>query len=134
VDPQCNGIDVRVDSPIPNGSHPVMAAAHASGNAASTLFVREERLANIVDAANPGLRAFDIAAIDLRFAEDSVLALTPADLESLCAHSDRPTIHGVPDDTVDIPCAVDPGRTTEIGGRSCAIDSFGGSGSLIRQR
>lgn len=117
--------------PAPNGSHLVMTAEDAAGNSTSTLFVLEESLNNNVNVTSPGYDGFNIEAIDLKFAEDSVLTLTAADLESLCAHSNQLTIHGGIDDTVNVTGAVDTGTDETIGGRTYSVYSFGAHGGTL---
>ena len=127
-----NELNFNFNAPIPNGSHLVMTATDDSGNQTSTLFVLEETNNNLVNVNNVGLDRFDIEAIDLQFAEDSVLTLSANDLESLCAHSNTLTIHGGEDDTVNIAGATNTGDTTDIGGRTYEIYSLGtNGGSLI---
>jgi len=126
-----NETDYKFGAPVPNGSHLVMTAADASGNATSTLFVLEEALTNIVNVGNAGLDRFDIEAIDLQFAEDSVLTLTAADLEALCAHSNLLTIHGGLDDTVNILGGSATGTTQIIDGRSYDVYSLGTNGGTL---
>ena len=127
-----NEMDFNFSQTIPNGSHLVMTATDDSGNHTSTLFVLEETSTNVVNVNNTGLDRFDIEAIDLQFAQDSVLTLTATDLESLCAHSNTLTIHGGLDDTVNILGATHTGDTTDIGGRIYEIYSLGtNGGSLI---
>lgn len=118
-------------APVPNGSHLVMTATDAAGNATSTLFALEETLTNTINVGNPGLDGFNIEAIDLQFAEDSVLTLTAAELEGLCAHSNHLTVHGGADDTVNILGATGTGETETIGGRTYAVYSFGGNGGTL---
>ena len=117
--------------PIPNGSHLVMTASDTSGNATSTLFVLEETLTNNVNIGNPGLDAFNIEAIDLQFAEDSVLTLTASDLESLAAHSNVLTVHGGLDDTVNILGGAATGATQTIDGRTYDVYSLGTNGGTL---
>ena len=126
-----NEIDFDFASPTPNGSHLVMTATDASGNATSTLFVLEEPLTNAVNPLNAGLDRFNIEAIDLQFAEDSVLTLTAADLESLCAHSNTLTIHGGLDDTVNILGATATGTSQVIEGRIYDVYSLGANGGSL---
>ncbi len=127
-----NEMDFNFSQAIPNGSHLVMTATDDSGNHTSTLFVLEETSNNVVNVNNVGLDRFDIEAIDLQFAEDSVLTLSARDLESLCAHSNTLTIHGGVDDTVHIAGATNTGNTTDIGGHTYEIYSLGtNGGSLI---
>ena len=127
-----NELNFNFNAPIPNGSHLVMTATDDSGNHTSTLFVLEETNNNVVNVNNVGLDRFDIEAIDLQFAEDSVLTLTARDLESLCAHSNTLTVHGGQDDTVNIAGATNTGDTTVIGERTYEIYSLGtNGGSLI---
>ena len=85
----------------------------------------------MVNVNNTGLNGFDIEAVDLQFAEDSVLTLTAADLESLCAHSNSLTIHGSADDTVNILGATNTGDTTIIGERTYEIYSLGTQGGSL---
>jgi large repetitive protein len=133
-----NELDFNFTQTVPNGSHLVMNASDDSGNSTATLFVLEEANTNVVSivnqgsASNNGLGTFDIEAIDLQFAEDSVLTLTAADLEALCAHSNTLTIHGGEDDTVNIIGARATGQTTQIGDQTYAHYTLGtNGGSLI---
>ena len=126
-----NELNFNFNAPIPNGSHLVMTATDDSGNQTSTLFVLEETNNNVVNVNNVGLDRFDIEAIDLQFAEDSVLTLSARDLESLCANSNSLTIHGGVDDTVNIAGATNTGDTTDIGGRTYDIYSLGTNGGSL---
>jgi len=126
-----NELDFSFRTPIANGSHLVITASDDAGNSTSTLFVLEETLTNVVDLGNQGLGVFDIEAIDLQFAEDSVLTLTASDLHALCAHSNTLTIHGGADDTVNILGATATGDTTEIGGRIYNIYAMGDQGGSL---
>lgn len=130
-DPVRDEVRFSFNESIPNGSHLVMTASDATGNATSTLFVLEETLTNTVNVSNAGLDGFNIEAIDLQFAEDSVLTLTAADLESLAAHSNTLTIHGGADDVVNIAGAQDTGETEVIGGRTYNIFSLGTNGGTL---
>ncbi|SMY09552.1 Ig-like domain-containing protein [Flavimaricola marinus] len=132
-----NELDFNFTQPVPNGSHLVMNASDDSGNSTATLFVLEETNTNAVSivnqgsASNSGLDGFDIEAIDLQFAEDSVLTLTASDLEALCAHSNSLTIHGGQDDTVNIAGATATGETSEIGGQTYAHYALGDNGGSL---
>ena len=117
--------------PAPNGSHLVLTAEDTAGNHSSTLFVLEETSTNVVNVTAPGYDAFDIEAIDLRFAQDSSLTLTAADLESLSAHSNTLTIHGGADDVVNVIGATDSGANETIGGRSYSVYHFGSNGGTL---
>ena len=131
VNPGFNELDFQFSAPIPNGSHLVISNSDDAGNTTSTLFVLEETGTNTVNVNNVGLDGFDIEAIDLQFAEDSVLTLTAADLESLSAVSNTLTIHGGIDDKVNILGAMDTGQTAEIGGRTYNIYSLGDNGGSL---
>jgi hypothetical protein len=126
-----NEIDFDFSAPIPNGSHLVLTATDDAGNATSTLFVLEETLSNTINVGNAGYDRFNIEAIDLQFAEDSVLTLTAADLEALCAHSNALTVHGGLDDTVNIAGATATGQTQTIDGRTYDVYSLGTNGGLL---
>ena len=128
---QFDEMNFTFSAPIPNGSHLVMTARDDSGNNTSTLFMLEETNTNVVNIGNAGLDRFQIEAIDLQFAEDSVLTLSVADLESLSAHSNSLTIHGGADDTVNIAGATTAGLTTDIGGRTYDIYSLGTHGGTL---
>lgn len=131
VDAGFGELSFDFDAPVPNGSHLVINASDTSGNSTATLFVLEESSTNEVDITNGGLDAFDIEAVDLQFADDAELTLTPADLEALCAHSDVLTIHGGVDDTVRIEGASATGETSEIGGKTYTHYDLGDTGTLI---
>lgn len=130
-DPVFNELNFSFNQTIPNGSHIVMTASDDSGNATSTMFVLEETLTNVVNVTNAGYDRFNIEAIDLQFAEDSVLTLTAADLESLAAHSNQLTIHGGLDDTVNIVGATATGNHQTIDGRTYDIYSLGTNGGTL---
>lgn len=131
-----NELDFDFTSPVPNGSHLVMNSADDSGNSTATLFVLEESsndvtIVNQGSASNSGLDGFDVEAIDLQFAEDSVLTLSASDLEALCAHSNSLTIHGGQDDTVNIVGATATGETSEIGGQTYQHYALGDDGGSL---
>ncbi|MCC5974107.1 MAG: hypothetical protein JJT81_08645 [Rubellimicrobium sp.] len=117
--------------PVPNGSHLVLTATDAVGNATSTLFMLEETLNNTINVTHPGLSGFNIEQIDLQFAEDSQLTLTVADFEALAAESNLLTIHGGADDTVTALGATRTGETRDISGRSYEVYSFGDNGGTL---
>lgn len=117
--------------PAPNGSHLVLTSEDAAGNASSTLFVLDELGTNVVDVTEAGYDVFDVEAIDLRYAQDSSLTLTAADLESLSAHSNELTIHGRADDVVNVDGAVDTGADQTIAGRTYSVYSYGDHGGTL---
>lgn len=124
-------INFHLAQPVPNGSHLILTATDAVGNATSTLFVLEETLTNTINVTHPGLSGFNIEQIDLQFAEDSLLTLTIADFEALAAESNLLTIHGGADDTVTALGATRTGETRDIGGRTYEVFSFGDNGGTL---
>ncbi len=131
VDPLYNETSFRFGTPISAGTHLVMTASDAAGNATSTLFVVDETGTNVVNVDRTNLDAFDIEGIDLQFAEDSSLTLSASQLESLSRHSNLLTIHGGDDDTVNIAGALATGETSEIGGRTYEHYTLGDNGGML---
>lgn len=132
-----NELDFNFTQTVPNGSHLVMNAADDSGNSTATLFVLEESNTDTVSVVNQGsasssgLDGFDVEAIDLQFAQDSVLNLSANDLEALCAHSNSLTIHGGEDDTVNINGATMTGETSLIGEQTYVHYALGDNGGSL---
>lgn len=110
---------------IPDGSHLVVTAQDHAGNDTGTMFVLDEATTSVVDLSNPGLADFQIEAVDLRFAEDSTLSITAAQLEGLSDHSNDLTVHGGVDDTVSIVGGQATGDTTVIEGQTYHIFTLG---------
>lgn len=131
ADSEFDEINYRFTTPIPNGSHLVITAEDAAGNSTASLFVLEESLTNTVDIHKAGLSGFNIEEINLQFAEDSELTLTVQDLEQLCSHSNRLTVHGGEDDTVTVIGATLTGDTAEIDGRTYRIYDYGHNGGTL---
>ncbi len=131
VDTVFNETSFRFDPSVAAGTHLVMTAADDAGNATSTLFVVDELGTNVVNVDRGNLDGFDVEAIDLQFAEDSSLTLSATQLESLSAHSNRLTIHGGADDTVNIAGATATGTTSEIGGRIFEHYTLGSDGGTL---
>ena len=118
-------------SPAPNGSSLVIQATDDVGNSNDTLLVLEDNgTNNNIDISSNALDAFEIGAIDLSIADDSVLTLSEADLLSMSGVSDALIVHGGSDDIVNASGAVFTGQTEVIGSQVYNVYSLG-EGSLI---
>lgn len=117
--------------PIPDGSHLVVTREDAAGNETGTLFVIEDAATSDVALSNPGLDAFDIAAIDLTFAGDTTLTITEAQLKDLSSGTDTVTVSGRQDDTVTANGAVATGQQVEIEGRMHDVYNLGSDGAQL---
>ncbi|MEM9581848.1 MAG: Ig-like domain-containing protein [Pseudomonadota bacterium] len=115
---------------IPDGSHLIVQAEDGVGNESSTLVVLDESGTDVVDATASGLDQFDIGAIDLSIAEDSVLTLTEADLLAMSGVSDTLIVHGDANDVVHATGLVATGATETIGNQTYDVYTLG-AGSLI---
>jgi hypothetical protein len=130
IDAEWGEVILDFDAPIPDGSHLLVTAADAAGNATSTLFVQDESDTNTVDVSGSGLAAFNIDAIDLQFAEESELTLTAGDLAGLSGNGNSLVIHGGVDDTVTLLGAAKAGAPTIIDDKAYDIYSLGTDGTV----
>lgn len=96
-----NEVDFRMNEAVSDGDHLVVTKSDEAGNTNSTLFAMEGTTDQLV---LDGIAGTDLnfEAIDLRFAEDTVLEINAQTLEDLSANSNALTIHGSADDTVHI--------------------------------
>ncbi len=118
-------------NPVPNGSSLVIQATDDVGNSNDTLLVLEDNsLDNNIDISSNALNGFEIGAIDLSIADDSVLTLTEADLLAMSGSTDALIVHGGTDDVVNANGAVFTGETEVIGSQVYNVYSLG-EGSLI---
>ncbi|SIO01466.1 hypothetical protein SAMN05444002_2134 [Vannielia litorea] len=115
---------------IPTGSHLVVTSTDAAGNQAGTLFVMEEPGNSLVNLANPGLGQFDIQAVDLQFASEAEITITPEQLSALSGFTNELTIHGGFDDIVRAEGAVATGQSRTIEGQSYDVYTLG-EGTLV---
>ena len=107
----------------------VFGTASAAENA--TLVLTEDGSANAVDLANTGLDGFDIASIDLSFAENSDLTITEQDLLDLSQFSNTLVVHGDTNNEVTAIGAQNTNQTETIDGKAYEINSLGNDGTLI---
>ncbi|MDF1872423.1 Ig-like domain-containing protein [Vannielia sp.] len=130
VDEQWGEMVFDFSQPIPTGSHLVVTAADEAGNHAGTLFVMEDPASDLVNLDNAGLEQFDIQAIDLQFASNGVVEITPDQLVGLSSFTNDLTIHGGDDDAVVAQNASATGETREIDGAQYDVYTLG-EGTLI---
>ena len=138
IDRQYDEVLFELDSTLPNGSHLIVSNSDDAGNSTATLFVQE-----VIDNENggidqndvslAGLEGVNIGAIDLGFAEDSVLTLTASDLEGLSDGTNTLVVHGGSDDFVNIAggekdTGADP---VTINGRSYDTYTLGDNGGTL---
>ncbi len=114
---------------VPDGSHLIINSSDAAGNTSGTYLVLDEATTSVVDLPS-SLRAHQIEAIDLQFAEDSQLTITEAQLKALSTNSDTVTIHGGVDDTVTARGAVAAG-SVQVDGQGYVVYTLGADGRLI---
>ncbi len=128
------------NNPVPDGTHLIVQAEDAAGNEASTLIIQEDGSTNSFSLSNSGLDGFDIAAIDLSFAENGNLTITEADLLSLSqstntliVHGDAADANGNPADaiTIDASSVQNTGQTETVGGKAYEVYSVGAEGTLL---
>lgn len=130
INPRWGEIDFEFENEIPDGSHLVVTSEDDTGNNNSTLFVLEENGTNTVDLSPAGLDNVNIGAIDLQFAEESELTLTPELLASLSENSNELIVHGGEDDTVFMDVG-SPTGSTVIGDHTYDIYTLGTDGTVI---
>lgn len=116
---------------VPDGSHLIVTSQDDAGNTSGTFMALDDTSTSIVDISNPALGAFEIETIDLRFAEDSELTITEAQLTALSGNSDTVVVSGGADDTVTITGAINTGNTTIIEGETHDIYTLGDDGILV---
>ncbi len=131
-----NGSNGNVESftfgtPVPDGTHLVVQSTDGAGNEAATLVLTEDGSANAVDLASTGLDGFDIASIDLSFAENSDLTITEQDLLDLSQFSNTLVVHGDTNNEVTAIGAQNTNQTETIDGKAYEIYSLGNDGTLI---
>ncbi|MCO6381435.1 Ig-like domain-containing protein [Oceanicola sp. 502str15] len=115
---------------IPTGSNLVVTSTDQAGNHAGTLFVMEDPGNSVVNLANPGLGQFDIQAVDLQFASEAEITITPAQLKALSSFTNELTIHGGQDDIIRADGALATGETRVIEGESYDVYTLG-EGTLV---
>ncbi len=114
---------------VPDGSHLIVNNTDAAGNTSGTYLVLDELTTSVVDLP-AGLAAHQIEAIDLRFAEDSQLTITEAQLRALSDNTDSLLVHGGTDDTVTARGAVAAG-SVQVAGQGYVVYTLGADGRLI---
>jgi hypothetical protein len=107
---------------VPDGSYLVIRGTDAAGNEASTLYLRNTSEVN-VDLSRPGLRGFDIAAIDLS-GSDANLNITEAQITALTGPDKTLVIRGGSDDVVTMQGAIRHSDAT-IGGQAYGVYTLG---------
>ncbi|MEL6451945.1 MAG: Ig-like domain-containing protein [Pseudomonadota bacterium] len=121
----------QFQSNVPDGSHLIVTAEDAAGNASGTYVVLDDEAANTtVDLSNPALGNYQIEAVELQFAEEANLTITEAQLVNLSDASNTLTIHGGSDDTVTISGATMTGSTI-VDGQTYDVYSLGTEGTVI---
>ena len=119
---------------VPNGSHLVVTASDAAGNANSTFFVLDDSAgASAIDVTAGALDGFNIGAIDLElFAEEANISISAADIAALSQNDNALVINGKSDDTINL-----DGTATEVGSKVIdghdytVFDVDGGEAQLI---
>ena len=119
------------NTPVPDGTHLVVQATDTAGNEASTLVIQEDGSANVLSLSNAGLNGFDIAAVDLSFAEDSDLTITEQDLLDLSQFSNTLVVHGDTNNEITATGAQTTNQTETIDGKAYEIYSLGNDGVLV---
>ncbi|MGH1370072.1 MAG: Ig-like domain-containing protein [Maritimibacter sp.] len=94
-------VDFRMNEAVADGDHLVVTKSDDAGNTNSTLFAMEGTTDQLVLDGIVGTD-LNFEAIDLRFAEDTVLEINAQTLEDLSVNSNALTIHGSADDSVHI--------------------------------
>ncbi len=118
---------------VADGSHLVLTATDAAGNAAGSYLVTDDPVTSDVtmtDALASALSEFQIEAIDLQFAEDSHLTITEAQILALSDTTDTLVVDGGVDDSVTISGAQAAG-TAHQDGNSYNVFTLGGATVLI---
>ena len=97
---------------VPNGSHLVVTATDAAGNANGTFFVLDDSAgASAIDVSAGALDGFNVGAIDLElFAEEASITLNAADIAALSSNDNTLVINGKSDDTITL-----DGTATAVG-------------------
>lgn len=109
---------------LENGSHLVINEMDAAGNEAATYVVLNETGTETVDL--DGLSGFDVASIDLTFADDSALTLDLNTLVDLTNGDNNLVVNGGAGDTVTlVGGAQDSGQNATIGDKSYDIYTMG---------
>ncbi|SEW00935.1 Ig-like domain (group 3) [Cognatiyoonia koreensis] len=116
---------------VPNGSHLVVQKEDDAGNTNSTLMVLDVNGNDNVDITAGALDGFNIGAIDLEHAEDSVVDLSTADLEAMSANDNILVIHGRDTDTVNLDGAAAKTGTETINGKDYDVYSVGDDGGQL---
>jgi hypothetical protein len=116
---------------VPNGSHLIVEKADAAGNTNSTLMVLDVNGDDDVDVTAGALSDFNIGAIDLEHAENSVVDLSSADLEAMSANDNILVIHGRDTDTVNLEGAATQTGTQTINGKDYDVYSVGADGGQL---
>lgn len=125
-------VDFDMNEPVSDGDHLVVTKSDDAGNTSSTLFAMEGTSDQLV---LDGIASGDInfEAIDLRFAEDTVLEINVETLEELSVNSNILTIHGSADDTVEIDrsAITQLNETVTIDGENYDVYSYGDEGGRL---
>lgn len=108
---------------VPDGSYLVIRSTDTAGNEASTLYLRNTSEVN-VDLSRPGLRGFDIAAVDLS-GSDANLTITEAQITALTGPDKTLVIRGGADDTVTMQGAIRHAETATIGSHVYGVYTLG---------
>lgn len=116
---------------VQNGSHLVVEKEDAAGNTNSTLMVLDVNGNDNVDVTAGALDGFNIGAIDLEHAEESVVDLSTADLEAMSQNDNILVIHGRDTDTVNLDGAATKTGTDTINGKEYDVYSVGSDGGQL---
>ncbi|MBS8227526.1 Ig-like domain-containing protein [Vannielia litorea] len=130
IDEEWGEVIFDFNEAIPTGSNLVVTSTDAAGNHAGTLFVMEDPGNSVVNLANPGLTQFDIQAVDLQFASEAELTITPEQLAGLSGFTNELVIHGGDDDMIFAAGATATGETRVIEGESYDVYTLG-EGTLV---
>lgn len=115
---------------VPNGEYLVVTDADAAGNTASTLLVVDGNSDVTIDLGRDGLEQFDLAAIDLSYAE-ATLTITEEQLLALTGPDNTMIISGDANDNVTALGAQDTGQDAVINGQTHSIYTLGDDGASL---
>jgi large repetitive protein len=118
------------ETPLPDGSHLMITSTDRAGNTSGTFLAFDELNTSVINLSAPIAAGLRVDAIDLTFAEDSVLTLTEAQIMAMSPDLRTITVHGGSDDRVNIAGAVRDG-TEVIEGRSYAVYDLGQTRVII---
>ncbi len=124
-----NELMLNFHSDVPDGTDLIIQAADDAGNQVSTLVIGEDNTQ--VDLTSAAYTNFDIEAIDLSFAQDSNLTITPQQLEDLSGLSNSLLVRGETGDSVTAVGAVATNQTEVHDGQVYDVYTLGTNGAYL---